>query len=106
MRKADNRGVGDYIVEDMVHGGLHSVTGVNFTETSKEAMATALRENMRRADCAGCGWSGYIEDVGGEWRTTCPEGCRRDDGRQLVLKLLLRILYDNLKSKTRHSHGA
>jgi hypothetical protein len=70
--------VGDYIVEDMVRGGLHGVTGVNFTDTSKEAMATALRENMRRADCPGCGWSGYIEDVDGEWRTTCPEGCRRD----------------------------
>ena len=54
--------------------------GVNFTDTSKEVMATALKENMRRADCPSCGWSGYIEDVEGQWHTTCPEGCRRDDG--------------------------
>jgi hypothetical protein len=45
--------VGDYIVEDMVRRGLHNVTGVNFTDTSKEAMTTALRENMRRIDCPG-----------------------------------------------------
>ena len=91
---ADNTGVGDYIVEDMVRGGLHNVTGVNFTDTSKEAMATALRENMRRADCPSCGWSGYIEGVDGEWRTTCPEGCRRDDGQPVGLRPLLHIPYD------------
>ena len=91
---ADKTGVGDYIVEDMVRGGLLNVTGVNFTDTSKEAMATALRENMRRADCPGCGWSGYIEGVDGEWRTTCPEGCRRDDGQPVGLRPLLHIPYD------------
>jgi len=91
---ADKTGVGDYIVEDMVRGGLLNVTGVNFTDTSKEAMATALKENMRRADCPGCGWGGYIEDVDGEWRTTCPEGCRRDDGRPVGLRPLLHIPYD------------
>ena len=64
----------------MVRGGLLNVMGVNFTDTSKEVMATALKENMRRADCPSCGWSGYIEDVEGQWHTTCPEGCRRDDG--------------------------
>ena len=91
---ADKTGVGDYIVEDMVRGGLLNVTGVNFTDTSKEAMATALKENMRRADCPSCGWSGYIEDVEGEWRTTCPEGCRRDDGLPVGLRPLLHIPYD------------
>jgi len=91
---ADKTGVGDYIVEDMVRGGLLNVTGINFTDTSKEAMATALKENMRRADCPSCGWSGYIEDVEGEWRTTCPEGCRRDDGRPVGLRPLLHIPYD------------
>jgi len=91
---ADMTGVGDYIVEDMQRGGLRNVTGVNFTDTSKEAMATALRENMRRADCPSCGWSGYIEDVEGQWRTTCPEGCRRDDSRPVGLRPLLHIPYD------------
>lgn len=86
--------MGDYIVEDMVRGGLLNVTGVNFTDSSKEAMATALKENMRQADCPGCGWSGYIEGVDGEWRTTCPEGCRRDDGRPVGLRPLLHIPYD------------
>ena len=91
---ADKTGVGDYIVEDMERGGLLNVMGVNFTDTSKEAMATALKENMRRADCPSCGWSGYIEDVDGEWRTTCPEGCRRDDSRPVGLRPLLHIPYD------------
>jgi len=91
---ADKTGVGDYIVEGMMRGGLLNVTGVNFTDTSKEAMATALKENMRRADCPVCGWSGYIEDIDGEWRTTCPEGCRRGDGRPVGLRPLLHIPYD------------
>jgi len=91
---ADKTGVGDYIVEDMQRGGLRNVTGVNFTDTSKEAMATALRENMRRADCPRCGWSGYIEGMGGEWRTTCPMGCRRNDDSYVGLRPLLHIPYD------------
>ena len=33
--------MGDYIVEDMRRVGLHGVTGVNFTDTSKEAMEKA-----------------------------------------------------------------
>ena len=91
---ADKTGVGDYIVEDMVRGGLLNVTGVNFTDTSKEAMATALKENMRRADCPSCGWSGYIEDIDSQWRTTCPEGCRHEDGRPVGLRPMLHIPYD------------
>ena len=86
--------MGDYIVEDMQRGGLHGVTGVIFTDTTKEAMSTALRESMRRADCPVCGWSGYIEDVGGEWRITCPEGCRRDDESPVGLRPPLHIPYD------------
>ena len=57
-------------------------------------MATALRENMRRADCPRCGCSGYIEDIEGEWRTTCPEGCHSGDGRPIGLRPLLHIPYD------------
>ena len=41
-----------------------------------------------------CGWSGYIEDVEGEWRTTCPQGCSRDDERPVGLRPLLHIPYD------------
>jgi len=48
---ADKTGVGDYIVEDMTRGGLNNVTGINFTDSSKESMATALKEKMRQATC-------------------------------------------------------
>jgi phage FluMu gp28-like protein len=44
---ADITGVGGYIVEDMVRGGIHGVTGITFTIQSKEEMATILREKMR-----------------------------------------------------------
>jgi len=43
----DVTGVGNYIVEDMVHSGITNVTGVTFTVASKEDMATVLREKMR-----------------------------------------------------------
>jgi len=90
----DQTGVGDYIVEDMKRAGVRNVEGVTFTETSKEAMATSLRENMRRADCPSCGWSGHIEDVNGDWRSTCPDGCSRDDECPVGLRPQLHIPYD------------
>ncbi len=43
----DVTGVGNYIVEDMVHSGIQDVTGVTFTVQSKEEMGTILREKMR-----------------------------------------------------------
>jgi hypothetical protein len=64
--------VGDYIVEDMQRGGIRNVEGVSFTDQSKEAMATALKERMRKAVCTRCNWSGYVDAQNGEWRTTCP----------------------------------
>ena len=70
----DQTGVGDYIVEDMKRAGVRNVEGVTFTETSKETMATALKETMRTAECIRCGWRGYVETVEGEWTTTCPQG--------------------------------
>ena len=91
---ADKTGVGDYIVEDMARIGVLNVEGVGFTDTSKEALATALRETMRRAECLVCGWSGYTVDEEGAWRTTCPEGCVHGDGRVTVLRPLLHIPYD------------
>jgi len=45
---ADITGVGNYIVEDMVHSGIRNVTGLTFTVQSKEDMATVLREKMRQ----------------------------------------------------------
>ena len=90
---ADSTGVGDYIVEDMARSGVLNVEGVGFTDTSKEALATALREAMRRAECPICGWGGYTVDAEGAWRTTCPEGCN-EDGRAAVLRPLLHIPYD------------
>ena len=91
---ADKTGVGDYIVEDMQRGGLRNVEGVNFTETSKEEMATCLKEQMRSAVCPRCGWTGYVDTLEGEWRTTCPNGCRSDEGNPVNLRPLLHVPYD------------
>ena len=46
----DITGVGNYIVEDMVHSGIQGVTGITFTVNSKEEMATILREKMRNGE--------------------------------------------------------
>jgi len=89
---ADKTGVGDYIVEDMERGGLRNVTGVNFTDASKESMATCLKEQMRSVDCPGCGWTGYVDTLEGEWRTKCPRGC--GDGTPVSLRPLLHIPFD------------
>jgi len=91
---ADKTGVGDMIVEEMVRGGLHNVTGVNFTEQSKEEMATALKEQMRSAMCPRCGWSGYIDTLEGSWRTTCPNGCKTQEGNPVNLRPTLHIPFD------------
>ena len=90
----DKTGVGDYIVEDMERGGLRNVIGVNFTEQSKEEMATMLKEAMRRAECPACGWRGYVDNLQGEWITTCPQGCRSREGNPVSLRPLLHIPYD------------
>jgi phage FluMu gp28-like protein len=47
---ADITGVGNYIVEDMVHSGIQNVQGVTFTVQTKEDMATVLREKMRQKE--------------------------------------------------------
>jgi len=90
----DKTGVGEYIVEDMQQGGLRNVTGVTFTDTSKEQLATALKEQMRRAVCPRCGWNGHVDTVEGEWRTTCPQGCRSPEGNLASLRPLLHIPFD------------
>ena len=89
---ADKTGVGEYIVEDMTRGGIRKVNGVNFTETSKEAMATCLRENMTKAECPKCGWNGFIEE-GETWKTTCPEKCRSKE-TLVSLRPHLHLPYD------------
>ena len=91
---ADKTGVGEYIVEDMMRGGLRNVTGVNFTDSSKEAMATCLKEQMRSAVCPMCGWDGYVDALSGEWRTSCPEGCVNEEGSKASLRPLLHIPFD------------
>ncbi len=91
---ADKTGVGDYIVEDMERGGLRNVTGINFTDASKEAMATALKEQMRRVVCSICEWTGFVDTVEGKWRTTCLQGCRNEEGANAKLRPLLHIPYD------------
>jgi phage FluMu gp28-like protein len=47
---ADITGVGNYIVEDMVHSGIQNVQGITFTVQTKEDMATVLREKMRQKE--------------------------------------------------------
>lgn len=91
---ADKTGVGEMVVEEMERGGLRNVVGVNFTEGSKEEMATALKEAMRSATCLGCGWSGYIDTLKGSWRTTCPKGCRTQEGNPVNLRPTLHIPFD------------
>ncbi len=91
---ADETGVGDYIVEDMDRGGLRHVTGINFTEPNKESMATCLKEKMRSSVCLKCGWEGYVDTLEGEWRTSCPQGCRTEEGVEAKLRPLLHIPYD------------
>jgi hypothetical protein len=91
---ADKTGVGDYIVEDMERGGLRNVTGVNFTDASKEAMATCLKEQMRSAVCTSCGWRDYVDSREEEWRTTCPGGCATEEGNTVRLRPLLHIPFD------------
>jgi len=91
---ADRTGVGEYIVEDMERGGLRYVTGINFTDTSKEAMATALKENMRTAECPACDWKGFVDTKKGEWTTSCPEGCRDDYNNRISIRPMLHIPYD------------
>ena len=78
----------------MERGGLRNVTGINFTDASKESMATAFKEQMRRAVCPTCGWEGYVDTLKGEWRTTCPQGCRTEEGADAKLRPLLHIPYD------------
>ena len=91
---ADETGVGGYIVEDMEHGGLRNVTGVNFTEPNKESMATCLKEKMRSSVCLKCGWTGYVDTLEGEWRTTCPQGCRSEEGNPQSLRPILHIPFE------------
>ena len=91
---ADKTGVGDYIVEDMERGGLRNVTGVNFTDQSKEAMATCLKEKMRSAVCPSCGWSGYVDGEEETWMTVCPDGCLNEEGNRVGLRPLLHIPFD------------
>jgi len=78
----------------MRRAGIRNVSGVVFTEQNKEAMATALKATMRSIECPQCGWSGYIESLDGEWRTTCPEGCRSEQGNPQKTVSRLHIPYD------------
>jgi phage FluMu gp28-like protein len=47
--KADQTGVGDYIVEDMKNSGMQNVEGVVFTSQRKQEMASLLKERMMNA---------------------------------------------------------
>ena len=84
---ADSTGVGDYIVEDMKHEGIRSVHGVNFTQTSKEQLATALKEAMRHTTCNDCGWTGYTDRA-----TRCPNGCNGTPRPRLQIPIDMDLL--------------
>jgi phage FluMu gp28-like protein len=70
--QVDKTGVGDYIVEDMQRGGIRNVEGLTFTEETKETLATALKEAMRRATCPRCHTPHTIDTEGPKPHTTCP----------------------------------
>lgn len=44
--RADQTGIGDYIVEDMKNGGINNVEGVTFTLPRKQEMASLLKQRM------------------------------------------------------------
>jgi len=90
----DQTGVGEYIVEDMKRSGIRNVQGTTFTQTTKEAMATALKETMRTATCPKCRKTSHIENnKGGEWNTTCTN-CKTEQGNPQPLTPHLHIPYD------------
>ena len=49
---------------------------------------------MRRAVCPTCRWEGYVDTLEGEWRTTCPRGCRSEEGNPQPLRPMLHIPFD------------
>lgn len=46
MIRADQTGIGDYIVEDMKNGGIQNVEGVTFSLPRKQEMASLLKQRM------------------------------------------------------------
>ena len=44
--KADITGVGNYIVEDMINGGIDNVEGISFTAARKQEMASLMKQRM------------------------------------------------------------
>jgi len=44
--RCDITGVGNYIVEDMINGGIENVEGVTFTHPRKQEMASLLKQRM------------------------------------------------------------
>jgi phage FluMu gp28-like protein len=47
--RADQTGIGDYIVEDMKNGGIQNVEGVTFSLPRKQEMASLLKQRMMDA---------------------------------------------------------
>ena len=47
-----------------------------------------------RTVCLKCSWDGYVDTLEGEWRTTCPKGCRSDEGNAVSLRPILHIPFD------------
>jgi hypothetical protein len=52
-------------MENMERRRLTYVTGINFTDQSKEAIATCLKENMRTVECSKYGWRRFIDTPDG-----------------------------------------
>ena len=40
------------------------------------------------------GREGYVDNLEGEWRTTCPKGCRSDEGNPVSLRPILHMFFD------------
>ncbi len=86
----DETGVGDYIVGDMKNGGLRHVTGINYTDASKNSMATCLKEQIRSAVSLKCGWTGCVDTLEEVWRAKCSQVCH-SEGDPVSLMPILHI---------------
>lgn len=49
---------------------------------------------MKSSVCPGCGWEGYVDEIPGEWRSSCPDGCVSVEDSKAGLRPLLHIPFD------------
>lgn len=85
----DQTGVGEYIVEDMISGGISGVEGVVLTVPKKQEVLGNLKSAMETGHCVKCGRSypSVLETK------QCVE-CRDPEGKPVPVRPLLAVPYD------------